>query len=310
MACFYLREHQHKGIEYVMALIRGGHWRTFRRMSADMIFFDHDIGPRGIGWRQGLEQAHEAGKPVFMIPHSARPNVMADTHPAWPHTRALFTIAEGHKEVMQVLNYPCPIEISGWTYSDIRDFKPVKPRGEIKVLFAPIHPNQNGYLTDEDKQLNAQVFRLLMDTPNIDITVRHIKSLELNGLWHEDSVNYVSGQPDGTTTEIEQADVIIGAYTIAHISVALGKPLIMMAEQMRPHVGNTPGQVFYSDKWETYREIMRYPFEIEDCTDGSDFLEMARVVMAGQKSVEAWKERFIGRPFDGPKFVEQVERYL
>lgn len=293
-----------------MALICGGYWRTFRRMSADMIFFDHDIGPRGIGWGQGLEQAHEAGKPVFMIPHSARPNVMADTHPAWPHTRALFTIAEGHKEVMQVLNYPCPIEISGWTYSDIRDFVPIKPRGEIKVLFAPIHPNQNGFLSDEDKQLNARVFRLLMDTPNIDITVRHIKSLELNGLWHEDSVNYVDGKPDGTTTEIEQADVIIGSYTLAHISVALGKPLIMMAEQMRPHVGNTPGQVFYSDNWEKYREIMRYPFEVEDCSDGTDLLEMMSAVMAGQKSVENWKTRFIGEKFVPQKFVEQVERYL
>jgi len=310
MLCFYLSEHQHKGAEFVIALIMDGYWRTRRRISADMIFFDHDIGARGVGWRAGLEQAYETGKPVFMIPHSARPNVMADTHPAWPHTRALFTIAEGHREVLQALNYPCPIEISGWTYSDVRPFKKVKPHGETRVLYAPIHPNKNGFLDEEDKQLNARVFWLLMNTPNIDITVRHIKDLNHNGLWYEDSVNYVDGQPDGTTKEIEEADVIIGSYTLAHISVALGKPLIMMAEQMRPHVGNTPGQIFYSNNWEKYREIMRYPFEVENCVDGTDLLEMMNAVMKGSRAVENWKERFIGQPFDHKKFVQQVERYL
>ena len=310
MASFYLKEHQHKGIEYVVALIMGGHWRTHRRMSADMIFFDHDIGPHGVGWRTGLEQAYEAGKPTFIYPHSSRPNVMQDTHPSWPHTRALFTIGEGHKEVLKIINYPCPIEVTGWTYSGIRKFEPVKPDGNIKVLFAPIHPNRNGFLDDIDKKCNSDAFEILMDTPNIDITVRHIQPLENNGLWLEDSVRYVDGRPDGSTKEIEEADVIVGSYTLAYISVALGKPLIMMAEQMRPHSGNMKGMVRYSENWEKYRELMRYPFEIEDCTDGSDFLEMADMVMAGQPSVENWKERFIGKPFDPHYFVSRVEAYL
>ena len=310
MECFYLREHQHKGIEYVTALIMGSHWRTHRRMAADFIFFDHDIGAHGVGWRAGLEQAHDAGKPTFIYPHSARPNVMMDTHPSWPYTKAVFTIGEGHKEVLRALNYPCPVEVTGWTYSEVRDFAPVKPDGKIKVLFAPIHPNRNGYLNDDDKACNAYAFEILLDTPGIDITVRHIKDLEKNGIWQEDSVNYVEGLPDGSTKEIEEADVIIGSYTLAYITVALGKPLIMMAEQMRPHSGNMKGMIRYSPNWEKYKEIMRYPFEIEDCTDGSDFLELAYQVMAGQRSVESWKERFIGKPFDPKYFVERVEAYL
>jgi len=310
MTSFYLKEHQHKGAEYIIALVMNGYWRTHRRMSADFIFFDHDIGMHGVGWRTGLEQAYEAGKPTFIYPHSARPNVMMDTHPSWPHTRAVFTIGEGHKEVLQALNYPCPIEVTGWTYSEIRPFAPVKRNGNIKVLFAPIHPNHNGFLADEDKELNAKVFNLLMDTPEIDITVRHIKNLELNGLWPEDSVTYIQGEPDGTTTEIEQADVIIGSYSLAYISVALGKPLIMMAEQMRPHVGNMIGMVRYSDNWEKYREIMRYPYEIENCTDGTDVLEMMTTVMQGHSTVELWKERFIGKQFDHEYFIERLEAYL
>lgn len=310
MACFYLKEHQHKGIEYITALIMGGHWRTHRRMSADFIFFDHDIGAHGAGWRAGLEQAYEMGKPTFIYPHSARPNVMQDTNPSWPYTRALFTIGEGHKEVLQTIHYPCPIEVTGWTYSPILDFVPVTPEENIKVLFAPIHPNRNGFLDELDKECNASAFDILIDTPGIEITVRHIQSLENNGLYYDDSVRYVEGIPDGTTKEIEEADVIIGSYTLAYIAVAMGKPLIMMAEKMRPHSGNMKGMVRFSKNWEAYRDIMRYPFEIEDCTDGSDFLEMADAVMAGQRSVESWKERFIGKPFDPQYFVQRVDAYL
>ncbi len=312
MACFYLKEHQHKGAAFVAALAYAGYWRTSRRMAADFIFIDHDIGSRGLGYRQGLEQAHAVGKPVFIYPHSARPNVMADTHKPWPHTRALFTISEGHKEVLEALKYPCPVEVCGWSYSDVRPFVPIKPEKEIKVLFAPIHPNNNGFLSDEDKKVNASAFNLLMNTPGINITIRHIHNLEQNGLWYEESVKvkYVQGQPDGSTAEIETADVIIGSYTLAYIAVALGKPLIMMAEQMRPHVGNTPGLIFYSKNWEKYREIIRYPYEIENCADGEGVLEVMGAVMAGSSKVEDWKRKFIGQPFDGKKFVEKVESYL
>ena len=310
MACFYLKEHQHKGVAFMAALLAAGYWRTNSRLKADFIFFDHDIGARGIGYRKGIEQAQEVGKPVFIYPHSARPNVMADTHNPWPYTRALFTISTGHKEVLEALKYPCPIEICGWSYSEIRPFTPRKPAKKIKVLFAPIHPNANGFLDTEDGQLNAKVFNLLKSTPGINITVRHIHDLESNGLWHEGNINYVMGQPDGTTKEIESADVIIGSYTLAYIAVALGKPLIMMGEQMRPHVGNTPGLVFYSKKWAEYREIMRYPFEIEDCANGNDVLKMMDTVMSGNLKVEEWKRRFIGCPFDGKVFVEKVESYL
>ncbi len=310
MSCFYLKEHQHKGIAFVSALLAAGHYRTKRRMAADFIFFDHDIGRRGLGYRQGIEQAYNAGIPVFIYPHSARPNVMADTHHPWPHTRALFTISVGHKEVLEALKYPCPIEICGWSYSEIKPFLPVKPDKKIHVLFAPIHPNANGYLSPEDKQLNAKVFSLLKDISGIDITIRHIHDLENNGLWHDRNVNYVVGQPDGSTKEIEAADVIIGSYTLAYIAVALGKPLIMMGEQTRPHVGNTPGLIFYSKNWELYREIMRYPFEIENCAGGNDVLEIMNTVMSGSSEVEKWKRKFIGNPFDGKAFVEKVESYL
>ena len=313
MAKFFLDEHQHKGRAYVAALEKAGHWRTFRKIGADFLFVDHDIGPKGIGIRRGIELAHNNGVPVFIYPHSARPNVMADTHAPWPHTRALFTISEGHKEVLQALNYPCPVEVTGWTYSEIRPFKQVIPGKKINVLFAPIHPNANGYLNHEDRALNRRVYNLLVNMPEINLTVRHINSLKLNGIIRcvNDQAVFVEGKTDGTTKEIEEADVVIGSYTLAYITVALGKPLVMMGEQMRPHVGNTEGLIFYSKNWEKYREIMRYPFEIEDVLISYDAaLEMLTTAMSKSQAVEDWKRRFIGQPFDSDRFVEKVNSYL
>ena len=314
MAKFYFEEHQHKARAYVEALEKGGHWRTFRKIGAEFLFVGHDIGPKGVGHKPGLDFAHNNGVPVFIYPHSARPNVMADTHDPWPHTRALFTISQGHKEVLQILGYPCPVEVCGWTYSEIRPFKSKVPGKKIKVLFAPIHPNANGYLNYEDQELNRRVYNLLVNMPEVDLTVRHIKSLESNGIirdYRGDKAKLVEGKPDGTTKEIEAADVVIGSYTLAHITVALGKPLVMMAEQMRPHVGNTEGLIFYSKNWEKYRELMRYPFEIEDVLFSyDDALEMLTAAMSRSKAVSDWKRRFIGKPFDGGRFVEKVNSYL
>jgi len=310
MGCFYFSEHQHKGKAYINALVLGGHWRTNSRITADFIFIDHDIGPRGVGYRKGIEMAREHGKPVFIYPHSARPNVMADTHSPWPHTRALFTIATGHAEVLKALDYPCPVEVSGWTYSEIKPFKPSRPHGKINVLFAPIHPNNNGFLGVEDQTTNRNVFELLLGMNEINLTIRYIHELEQNGIWYDPRAMYVCGKPDGTTKEIEEADVVIGSYTLAAITVAIGKPLIMMAEQMIPHVGNTSGLIFYSKNWEKYREIMRYPFEIENAKTGTQALNMMADVMKKNSAVEEWKRKFIGLPFDGNKFVEKVNSYL
>lgn len=311
MGTFFFAEHQHKGRVYVAALEAAGHVRMTHRQRADFIFFDHDIGVRGVGFRRGLDFAHQNEKPVFIIPHSARPNVMADTHKPWPHTKALFSISEGHKEIMEILKYPCPMEISGWIYSDIRPFQASEPQGKIKVLFAPIHPNNNGFLDKEDQRLNAQIFTLLVNMEEIELTIRHIHPLDQNGIWWDKRAIYVEGKPDGTTTEIEAADVVIGAYTLAYITVALGKPLVMMGEQIRPHVGNTPGMVFYSPNWEAYREVMRYPFEIEDVLYSYDqALEMLNTAMAGSGAVEKWKEKFIGKPFVAADFTNKVNQYL
>ena len=311
MGKFYFYEHQHKGRAFVEALENGGHWRTHRKIGADFLFVDHDIGAKGVGTRKGIDFAHDNGVPVFIYPHSARPNVMADTHAPWPHTSALFTISEGHKEVLQALDYPCPVEVSGWTYSEIRPFKQVIPGKKINVLFAPIHPNANGYLGAEDKQLNGQVMSLLINMDEIKLTIRHIHSVEKNGIWYDRRAKYVEGHPDGTTKEIEAADVVIGSYTLAYITVALGKPLVMMAEQMRPHVGNTEGLIFYSKNWEKYRDIMRYPFEIEDALFSYDgALEMLAAAMSRSKAVSDWKRRFIGKPFDGSRFVKLVNGYI
>jgi len=39
-------------------------------------------------------------------------------------------------------------------------------------------------------------------------------------------------------------------------------------------------------------------------------LQMMFDAMNGNKKVEKWKKRFIGKPFDGNLFAEKVEKYI
>jgi len=305
-----MHEHMHKGRAYKEALERRGYVFTGRSTSCDMMFVDHDINSLGSGRRNQVYTSYERNIPLFLYPHSARPNIMYDIWRPWPFTKANFVIAEGHAEVMRRIGYPCPLEITGWTYTDILPFRESKPHEKIKVLFAPIHPIKSGYLIEIDRELNFQVFKTLLAMQDIDLTVRYIGRLEENKLFRSPRVNYIEGQPDGTTAEIEQADIVISAYTHAYMTVALGKPLIMMGERTRPHAGN---QLWtgWGEQWEKYKDYMTYPFNVCDVVgEPKKALEMMMQAMKPSKDVEKWKKLFIGKPFDGNYFVDRVEAYL
>ncbi len=305
-----MHEHMHKGRAYKEALERRGYVFTGRSTSCDLMFVDHDINSLGSGRRNQVYTSYERNIPLFLYPHSARPNIMYDIWRPWPFTKANFVIAEGHAEVMRRIGYPCPLEISGWTYTDILPFRESRPDEKIKVLFAPIHPIKSGYLHEVDRELNFQVFKTLLAMPDIDITVRHIGRLEENKLFRSRKAHFIEGQPDGTTAEIEQADIVISAYTHAYMTVALGKPLLMMGERARPHAGN---QLWtgWGEQWEKYKDYMTYPFNVCDVVgEPKKALETMIQAMKPNKNVEKWKKLFIGKPFDGNYFVDRVEAYL
>ena len=307
-----MHEHMHKGRAYKEALERRGYKHTERLTgnNCSCVFLDHDINTAGVGRRKQVYMAYDQNIPLFLYPHSARPNIMYDIWRPWPFTAASFTVSEGHKEVLKRIGYPCPIEVTGWTYTDIKPFQQVKPDGKIKVLFAPIHPLGSGYLIEQDRELNFRIFKMLVNMPEVDLTVRYLGILEVNKLWKTHKAKFIQGEPDGTTKEIEKADVVISSYTHAYMTVALGKPLLMMGERTRPHAGNELW-TGWGEQWEKYKKYLEYPFNICDTEwDTSAALTMMREAMDGNKMVEKWKKRFIGKPFNPDYFVDRVEAYL
>jgi len=235
---------------------------------------------------------------------------MHDIMRPWPYTKASFVIAEGHAEVLRRIDYPCPIEVVGWTYTEIKKFQPSKPDGKLKVLFAPIHPLGNVHLIEIDREINRQVFTRLLNMPEVDLTVRYIGRMEENKLWPTRKAKFIHGQPDGTTDEIERADVIISAFTHAYMAVALGKPLIMMGERTRPHAGNHLW-TGWGEQWEKYKDYMEFPYNICDVLDDPNkALKMMNRAMDGSIKLEKWKKLFIGEPFNGDYFVDRLESYL
>jgi len=314
---FYIREHQHKAKAYIDALKTAGYRQKRRPLGVDFAIVDYEIAGvfNGCGPRLSpvTKKANALDIPLFVYPHSVRPNVPYDlTNDYYDKIHALFTIARGHKEVLKRLGYPNPIEVAGWSYTDIKPFRQHKPKDKIRVLFAPIHPVGNGYLPDIDKELNAKTYRLLLGLMDkIDLTVRHIQSLEYNGLWEDERVNFIIGRMDGSTRQINNTDVVIAAFTFAHMTVALGQPLVMVGEGVRPH--NTPrksGEMIWGIRWDEYKDYMAFPHNVEDCEVSGDLLGMIKKAMNGSKGVEDWKNRFIGEPFDGRRFVKTLESYL
>lgn len=310
-------EHQHKAQPYINALLNARHHIKRRTVNAECLLIDHEWSGLFAGyrytWRPQIIEAEKMGIPVFIYPHSVRPNIPFDlTDDFYPRTSALFTIAKGHKEILNRLDYPCPVEVTGWAYTEIHPFRQQEPQDKIRVLFAPIHPVGNGYLPDVDRELNTKCFQLLLGLlDDISLTVRHIQSLEKNGIWFDERVNYTTGHLDGSTREMERANVIIGAFTYAYMSVALGHPLIMIGEGVLPH--NSPrkdGKMLWARNWDKYKDYLRFPFNVEDCHNSNDLLRMMKESLYENPLVENWKEHFIGDPFDGKKFVKTLESYL
>lgn len=309
---FYFREHLHKGRAYISALEKRGYERTDNLKHSDLAFFDHDISWQLLEHRPECYTCKRLDIPFFIYPHAARSGVLWDLYKPWPYTTAQFIHAEGWKTVMQRLKYPCPLEVTGWNYSDIRPFIPVKPIGKPKVLFGPIHPMGNGYLYQMDKDLNFKIFKFLVSMlDEIDLTVRYCGEMGANGIWPHKKVAYYHGKTDGSTVEIEGADLVIGAFTFAYLAIALGKPTIMFGEKEIPHGGVSDLNMVCAKNWHKYKSFINYPFNLCDVLDSrSAFMDMMKKAMTGTMRVQRWREKFVGAPFNPDYFVDRVEFYL
>lgn len=304
---YRIYNHQNKGARIVEALNAAGWQQVEGSHEARVIFSDVDAPAR----RVKLEMQAARGKKIFLFPHAARPNVFNDFEGYPPFDRALaqFVTAAGHIEIMQRIGVPHRMEVIGWMYCPIKPFRP--RRSHRRVLFAPIHPNNNGTIADVDRDLNIRAFRKLLclvDAGEIDLTVRYLRGLEKNGLWWDDRVTYVEGHPDQSYEQIDRADAVVAHQTYAYISVARGTPTVMFGEDVPPRLGSEEmGNFQFVQHFDRYRDMLMYHLDILAEEDTSALLR--RAVKSDQEII-AWRERMIGRPFDPDHFIRTVERYV
>ena len=301
---FLVMDWQGKAKGYMQALEDDGWRETLSFNLADFILTDMDV----LGRRALVEEAYKKGKPVFIYPHAARPLTQWDgMFEPWEHLTAQFVIADGHAEVMRRYGYPHPLEVTGWTYCEQREFKPTDCR---RVLLGPNHPNANGWLSEVDRETNRMAFLLLLkmvENGLIELTVQHLDSIEANGLWTDPRVKYLRSQPNQSTETIDRHDVIVSTQTLAYLAIARGKPTVMMNENIPPHCGNAEETFCYAAKWEHYQDLMMFPLDILQTKDPFALLQKA---CQTDQQIAEWRKNFIGQPFDAGRFVETLEGYL
>ena len=306
---FYYRQHQNKEKAYVDSLVAAG-YRKSTKITPELSFaiLDHDVGPEGKGWRPGLERLQQYKVPVFMIPHAARPTAFWDgIYAIWPYTVATFVIAKGHIDVMRSYGYPFPLEVVGWSFCELKPFQPVDKVQNI--LFAPIHPNVNGWLCDDDLFINRETFIKLhkyCKRTGAHLTVRYIRDLGQNGLEEVDGATFYKGQPDTSVGSIDKADLIVAHQTFGYLGVARGKPTLMAGEYIPPRSGNTPESFGYVKNWDKYKHLVQFPLDILDGRT-SDLIKRAS---KSDADIAEWKENLIGEQLKPEQFVKTLESYL
>lgn len=268
-------DHDRKSLPLQDALIEQGAEIVFS--SADLMLVDHD----GTQYYQDFI-THFCGLDtrVVIYPHGA------DAFPAWdgvykphPRTAAQLVIGSGQKEAMKAYGYPHPIHEIGWFWCEQKPFQPAQG---MKVLFAPVHCLNNGFILPKMMGLNKGVFSLLLSR-EVDLKVRYVNDLGMCGIWPAYMVEFSKARPETMISDIDEADVVIANGTFAHLAIARGKPTFMF-----------DGGIPYQDlgkqavNWSSYRDAVRYPLQFLECDMETEVSSDSRIA--------DWKRRFIGEP--------------
>jgi hypothetical protein len=301
----YCFNHQGKGTPYLNAMNDAGFSNT-RPYDAQVILIDLDNAGRVNPLRHNLKTGKSR---LFVYPHSARPAIAWDgLFSPSRYTAAQFVCAPGHVDVLRSYGYTKPLHVTGWAYTPIKPFKPTtNPR---RVLFAPIHPTKRGFLSELDRKINAATFdRLykLVQSGEIELSVRFMRGLANNGLTRRDGVHYIEGGPDLNFDDAKCNDLVVSHQTYAYCSVALGIPVLMMSEETPPRNGGSEETFTFVRSWDKYKDLIMYPLDIltED-----DTLGLIRRACESDAEIADWRRRIIGDPFNPALFVQTVRGYL
>ena len=283
---YWIIHHQHKG-KPIEAALKSQGWVYSR--TPDIALFDTARNDRI------ADMFRKTKSSLVLYPHTAIAAWWYDGLMELPKDyAAILVIGEGQKQVQQIITPNMRTEIIGWSYCPILPFK--KPKVVKRIVFAPIHPSGSGVLRPEARDVNARVFRCLLELPDVQIILRVIGKLEDNGLWYSPKVITKNAKPDGTYAEIDIADLVIAEGMYLSLAVARGKPAIGMNQRVkiRSNKGLAP------ERWEEYNYLQAYPIDFDD--DG-DLMKLIDMALDGSQ-VSEWKSRFIGEQLQPKKLSD------
>jgi hypothetical protein len=294
-------DHGGKSLAFLRALLNAGHELVTDGGPADLLLIDLD--PPLAGYQEMIGRYHSMGAKIVLYPHGAgSPSLSYDSlYEPDPRVDANLAIATGYAEFLRRIDYAPPVHTIGWSYCEPRPFRPCAD--VRKVLFAPVHPNADGSMADVARAANADIFARLLAGP-WHLTVRHIGTLEENGLWAADGVTFVRGRLLAQTAEIDAADAVVAALgTFPALAIARGAPTVQYGggEVFLGLPNETPVPLRRSDR---YMDYVRYPFNADD----GSLAELIAAAAHSEAPIANWKRRFIGEPFNPRDFVTLIER--
>lgn len=300
---FYVCGHQHKGQPYAKALREAGH--HLRPGNPDVALFDRDWymhnnqKPRGI-----VSDYIRKGAVIMIYPHSPLPPWWYDgLVPLQEHVRCVFVIGEAQKRAMQIIAPHARVKTTGWAWCEQKEFQ--QPPEVKRILFAPIHPSGRA-LRPEGMEANKRIYADLKDImriTDIQVTVRYMGDLRTQGLRRFKCFDWIEGQPDGSTAEIDNADLVIAEGTFMYLAVARGKPTIGINQHL-PIRANKHADIFTPHNWEKYGPDLAYPINYGD----ADILNLIDKAVSGEQTF--WRQQHIGKQLDPFKFSADVEKAL
>jgi len=283
---YWILHHQHKG-KPIEAALRSQGWVYSR--TPDIALFDTARNSRI------AEMFIKSDATLVLYPHTAIASWWYDGLMELPKDYdAILVIGEGQKQVQQIITPNIRVETIGWSYCPILPFQ--KPEKVKRITFAPIHPSGDGKLRPEAKDTNARVFKRLLELDGVQIVLRVIGKLEDNGIWYSPKVIIKNAKPDGTYSEIDFADLVIGEGMYLSLAVARGKPAIGMNQRVK----NRTNKGLVPERWEEYNYLQAYPIDFDD--DG-DLMKLIDMALDGSQ-VSEWKSRFIGEQLQPKKLSD------
>ncbi|HEX6026574.1 MAG TPA: hypothetical protein VFZ00_31545 [Solirubrobacter sp.] len=299
---FAAYDHNGHSRSFVQALLLAGH-EFVAEGPADLLLIDLDP-PHPLPHRDVIDRFKDMGAKIVLYPHGGGgPMTCYDSlYDPYERIDVNLVTGPGHAEFLRRTDYPHEVHSIGWTFCEQAPFRPCAD--VRRVLYAPMHPNGDGSMPKPHREANADVFRRLLETP-FELTVRHIGTLEQNGLWEADGVEFVNGRLTPQTAEIDQTDAVVSAAgTFPTLAIARGVPTVMYA-LMRPNGIGLPGETLVMPRnIDRYDDFIRYPFNAED----GPLEETIRTAALAEAPIADWKRRFVGEPFNPAAFVSLIER--